>query len=165
MLFPPRAADLDPLDLQTALLRAAVGDYAAEAAVLLLVNAGHWLPELAAADLITVDYDDDPHGPPTGRAAGIGWAQVTWTELDRAIAEGRIVGSAGQLRLLRAAASLADGRPVALGDLAAGLDRDNLRLLLAAVAHAGGSHEHRATTPDGSPGDPLAPLAPWPVRD
>jgi hypothetical protein len=164
VLFPPRAADLDPLDLQTALLRAAVGDYGTEAAILLLVNAGHWLTELAAADLITVDYDDDPTGPPTGQAAGIGWAQVTWTDLDTALRDGRIVGSAGQLRLLRAAASLAEGHPVALGDLAAGLDRDNLRLLLAAVAHAGGSHEHRATDPDGHLGDPLPPLVPWPPR-
>ncbi|MCO7218295.1 hypothetical protein [Klenkia sp. PcliD-1-E] len=165
MLFQPRARDLDPDELQIALLRAAVGDYGTEAAILLLTNAGHWLPELAAADLITVDYDDDPTGPPTGQAAGIGWAAITWTDLDPAIRDGRIVGSAGQLRLLRAAASLAEGLPVALGDLAAGLDRDNLRLLLAAIAHAGGSHEHRATSPDGHLGEPLPPLLTWPARD
>jgi hypothetical protein len=164
VLFQPRARDLDPDELQIALLRAAVGDYGTEAAILLLTNAGHWLGELAAADLITVDYDDDPTGPPTGQPASIGWAQVIWTDLDAAIRDGRIVGSAGQLRLLRAAASLAEGLPVALGDLAAGLDRDNLTLLLAAIAHAGGSHEHRATTNGGHLGEPLPPLMPWPTR-
>ncbi|MCO7218588.1 hypothetical protein [Klenkia sp. PcliD-1-E] len=153
MLFPPRAVDEDPADLQSALLRAAVGDYGAEAAVLLLLNDGHWLPVLAAADLVFVDYDDDPAGPPTGRAAGIGWAQVAWTELEAAVRGGRIAGSAGQLRLLRAAASLADGQPVALGELAAGLDRPRLALLLAAIAHAGGSHEHPGNGLDGRTGD------------
>jgi hypothetical protein len=165
VLFQPRARDLDPDELQIALLRAAVGDYGAEAAILLLTNAGHWLPELAAADLITVDYDDDPEAPPTGQPAGIGWAAITWTDLDTALRDGRIVGSAGQLRLLRAAASLAEGLPVALGDLAAGLDRTNLRLLLAAIAHAGGSHEHRPTSPYGRLGDLLPPLLAWPTRD
>ncbi|GHE06885.1 hypothetical protein GCM10011381_00550 [Klenkia taihuensis] len=165
MLFPPRAVDLDPVDLQNALLRVAVGDYSAEAAVLLLVNDGYWLPTLAGAELIAVDYDDDPAGPPTGRPAGIGWAQVAWTDLDAAVRQGRIVGSAGQLRLLRAAASLAEGQPVALGDLAAGLDRPRLALLLAAIAHAGGSHEHRSTGVVGDVGDPVPPLVPWPAGE
>lgn len=165
MLFPPRAVDLDPVDLQNALLRAAVGDYSAEAAVLLLVNEGYWLPALAAADLVAVEYDDDPAGPPTGRPAGIGWAQVVWTDLDTAVRDGRIAGSAGQLRLLRAAASLAEGQPVALGDLAAGLDRPRLALLLAAIAHAGGSHEDPGTGVDGDVGDPVPPLMPWPAGE
>lgn len=160
MLFPPRAVDLDPVDLQTALLRAAVGDYGVEAAVLLLVNNGYWLPLLAAADLIAVDYDDDPAGPPTGRAAGIGWAQIAWIEVDTAVREGRLAGATGQLRLLRAAASLADGQPVALEELAAGLDRADLTLLLAAIAHAAGSHEHPSAGGHGSVADPLVP---WPA--
>ena len=48
-----------------------------------------------------------------------------------------IVGSSGQLRVLRAAASIADRHPVDPGDLAAGLDRRALTLVLAAIAHAG----------------------------
>jgi hypothetical protein len=85
VILEPRAADLDLADLETALLRAAVGDYSAEAAVLLLANAGHWLPQLQAAGLISL--------------------------------------------------------------------LDDVALLLAAVAHAGGSH-----------GDDQPPLAAWPVR-
>lgn len=144
MKLEPRAADLDLADLETALLRAAVGDYSAEAAVLLLANAGHWLPQLQAAGLVCLLDDVDGEGL---------WAQVAWPEVDAALRAGTIAGNGSQLRLLRAAASLADGQPVDLGDLAAGLDRAALTLVLAAVAHAGGSH-----------GDDLPPLAAWPVR-
>ena len=144
MILEPRAADLDLADLETAQLRAAVGDYSAEAAVLLLANAGHWLPQLQAAGLVCLLDDVDGEGL---------WAQVAWPDLDAALRAGRIGGSSSQLRLLRAAASLAEGQPVDLGDLAAGLDRAALGLLLAAVAHAGGSH-----------GDDQPPLAAWPLR-
>ncbi len=144
MIIEPRATDLDLVDVENALLRAAVGDYSAEAAVLLLANAGHWLAELQGTGLICVVGDVDGDGP---------WAQVAWPDLDAALRAGTIGGSSSQLRLLRAAASLADGQPVDLGDLAAGVDRDGLALVLAAVAHAGGSHS-----------DDLPPLAPWPVR-
>lgn len=51
--------------------------------------------------------------------------------------------SGGERRLLMLVASLADvGVGVELGDLLPGLDRKHLDLVLAAVAHAGGSHEH-----------------------
>lgn len=165
MLFAPRAADLDPVDLESALLRAAVGDYTSEAAILLLANGGHWLAQLAAADLITIDTDEDDTAPPTGHVPAVAWAAITWTDLDTALAAGRIEGSSGQLRILRAAASIADGRPVDLGDTASGLDRRHLQLLLAALSHAGGSHEHRDIDTNGYPGDPLPPLVPWPARD
>jgi hypothetical protein len=58
--------------------------------------------------------------------------------------------SGGERRLLLVAASLADpdGAPVALGDALSGLDRDALSLVLAAVAHAGGSHEHSGIVVD-----------------
>src|SRR4051812_31505980 len=46
VMFPPRAADLALSDVHTALVHGAVGDYADEAAVLLLINFGHWLPQL-----------------------------------------------------------------------------------------------------------------------
>jgi hypothetical protein len=145
VILEPRATDLDLVEVENALLRAAVGDYSAEAAVLLLANAGDWLPQLRGAGLICLLGDVDGEGL---------WAQVAWPDVDAALRAGTIGGSSSQLRLLRAAASLADGQPVDLGDLAAGLDRDGLALVLAAVAHAGGSH-----------GDDLPPLAAWPARD
>jgi hypothetical protein len=162
VLGEPQAVDLDPLDLESALLRAAVGDYAAEAAVLLLANSGQWLPRLQAAGLIDIALDGD--------AAGGGpWAAVLWGDLDHALRTGAIAGTGGELRLLRAAASLADGQPVDLADLTAGVDRAELTLLLAALAHAAGSHEHAdmAGDPDGLPhdGGALGPVVGWPIRD
>lgn len=64
------------------------------------------------------------------------------------------------------AASLADvGVGVVLGDVLPGLDRKNLDLVLAAVAHAGGSHEHSdfITNADGTGSFARLPsLYPWP---
>jgi hypothetical protein len=160
VLGEPQAIDLDLLDLESALLRAAVGDYAVEAAVLLLADSGYWLPRLQAAGLITLDVDVDEGGP---------WAAVQWADLDRALGTGVVTGSGGQLRLLRAAASLADGQPVDLADLTAGVDRQELTLLLAALAHAAGSHEHRSAAghPQAAPlgGPLLGPVIAWPSRD
>ncbi|MGY2080477.1 hypothetical protein [Modestobacter sp. SYSU DS0657] len=157
MFDEPRVADLDLVALEGALLRAAVGDYAAEAAVLLLANDGHWLPRLQTADLITIALDGALDGGP--------WAAVLWPELDGALRTGAITGTGSQRRLLRAAASLADGQSVDLADLTAGLDRDAVRLLLAALSHAAGSHEHRAVhrDADGVPhdGELLGPVVPW----
>ena len=50
--------------------------------------------------------------------------------------------SGGERRFLLIAASLAENVPDVLGDLVSGLDRENLDLVLAAIAHAGGSHQH-----------------------
>jgi hypothetical protein len=159
-MFELRATDLDLVDIESALLRGAVGDYADEAAVLLLINFGYWLPQLQSADLITVVPGVDEGGP---------WAQVAWPDLEAALSDEIVGGSAGDLRVLRTAAGIADGQPVDLGDLAGGLDRRGLMLVLAAIAHAAGSHEHREIIrgPDGVPylGDRLPPAVPWPLRD
>ena len=159
-MFEPRAVDLDLADVETALVLGAVGDYADEAAVLLVINSGHWLPQLQFADLITLvpDIDIDCDGL---------WAQIVWPDLESALVAGRIVGGSCEVGLLRAAASIAEGHPIDLGDLAAGLDRPSLTLLLAAIAHAAGSHDHRAASVDGNPygGPLLPPLAAWPVTE
>jgi hypothetical protein len=92
-----------------------------------------------------------------------------WSDLDRALRAGVITGSPGQRRLLRAAAGLAEGQPVDLADLTAGVDRAELALLLAALSHAAGSHEHREVhrDDDGVPrsGALLGPLFAWPDGD
>jgi hypothetical protein len=157
VIFEPRAADLDLVDVENALLRAALGDYSDEAAILLLITSGHWLPQLQHTGLITVDGDVEGEGL---------WAHIAWPDLDGALRIGTITGRNSDHQVLRAAASIADGHPVDLGDLAAGLDRHALTLVLAAIAHAAGSHEPRGITqgPDGvpHPGDRLPPLVPWP---
>lgn len=157
MIFEPRAADLDLVDVENALLRAALGDYSDEAAVLLLITSGHWLPQLQYAGLITLDGDVEGEGQ---------WAHINWSDLDGALRIGTITGRISDHQVLRAAASIADGHPLDLGDLATGLDRHALTLVLAAIAHAAGSHEPRSSgrAPDGvpHPGDGLPPLVPWP---
>lgn len=50
--------------------------------------------------------------------------------------------SGGERRVLTMVAGLIDEAPVDVVDVVAGLDRANLHLVLAALAHAAGSHEH-----------------------
>ena len=85
-IFEPRAAVLHPVDVENPLLRAAVGDYADEAAVLLLINLGHWLAQLQSAGLISLVPDDD--GP---------WARIDWPELDAALCSGSLLDSSDEL--------------------------------------------------------------------
>lgn len=74
--------------------------------------------------------------------------------------------SGGEGRLLMIAASLADvGVEVNLGDVLPGLDRKILDLVLAAAAHAAGSHEPSdlITHADGTASfERLSSLYPWP---
>lgn len=79
--------------------------------------------------------------------------------------------SGGERRVLDLAAALAsDEHPVALGDAVSGIDRKYLDLVLAAIAHAAGSHEHsEAVTEEDKDGVPriicfdrLGSLHPWP---
>lgn len=65
-----------------------------------------------------------------------------WLDADRITEDSIGVLSGGQQRMLRIAASLLGGEPVNLYEDVPGLDRDHLTLVLAAIAHAGGSHEH-----------------------
>lgn len=157
MILEPGAADLDPVDVENALLRAALGDYSDEAAILLLITSGHWLPQLQRTGLITLDGNVDGEGL---------WAHIAWPDLDGALRIGTITGNSSQRGVLHTAASIADGHPVDLGDLAAGLDRYALTLVLAAIGHAAGSHEHPrpGRDPDGVPhlGGWPPPLVPWP---
>lgn len=81
--------------------------------------------------------------------------------------------SGGERRVLAVVAHLAGGwdvvsglAPLDLGDVASGVDRAHLALILAAIAHAGGSHEHAGLRFDDE-GRPtglvrLPSLYPWP---
>ena len=65
-----------------------------------------------------------------------------WVDVDQISADTIGVYSGGQQRVLRIAAALMGGEPSNLYEDVAGLDREHLALVLAAIAHAGGSHEH-----------------------
>lgn len=67
---------------------------------------------------------------------------TTWIDVDR-LDDSLAVLSGGERRILNLVAALVDpARPIDIGDLASGVDRDHLDLALAAIAHAGGSHQH-----------------------
>ncbi len=108
-----------------------------------------------------------------GRFAGAGYPWIRsgdhgewWVEWETITGDAIGALSGGEQRLLRLVASIGGGRPVNLADALAGLDRGVLQLVLAAIAHAAGSHEHSDVRVDDT-GAPLAvdllpPLYPWP---
>ena len=83
------------------------------------------------------------------------------------LADRSAVWSGGEQRLARIALSLMGGDPVNLAEDIPGLDREGAELVLAALAHANGSHEHSGFTRDEA-GHPtgiaeLPSLYPWPT--
>lgn len=65
-----------------------------------------------------------------------------WIDADHINNDTIAVLSGGQQRVLRIAAALLGAKPVDLYQDVPGLDREHLSLVLAAIAHAGGSHDH-----------------------
>lgn len=108
----------------------AKGMYAIEAATELLIRG--FGGKFAGPGNPWVHTSSEPQGP--GHVSA-------WIDF-AAIPEEMDVLSGGERRFLSLAASLAEDVPVALGDVISGLDRENLDLVLAAIAHAGGSHQH-----------------------
>ena len=65
-----------------------------------------------------------------------------WIDFDAITNETTGVYSGGEQRMLTLAASLGGSRRISLGEALPGLDRSVTALVLAAVAHAAGSHQH-----------------------
>ena len=164
------ANDLSTDELVEALLRGASGMRTAEAFIRLLLAHGVWPVRLAAAEFVELSDEDEPEEP---RYAWVGWRHAV-----AALEAGTLTGGSGSdNRVLRIAASLSElGVPVDLADAVTGLDRHNLALVLGALSHANGSHEHKdyaAERPaDGSrpvvtadtPMLELGPVFGWPQR-
>src|SRR5260370_42057219 len=74
-----------------------------------------------------------PHGPVT--------AASDWEAAITALDSAELPSSAGEKRMLRLAASLADQAHVSLGDAITGIDERNLSILVSAVLHAGGRRQ------------------------
>ena len=113
-------------EVHEALRRWAKGLYPLEAGVELLIRA--FDGRFANPVQPWVREGDDP-----------GW---WWIDVEQMNEDSFGALSGGETRLLRIAASLLDGPPVDLSRNLAGLDRDHFQLVLAAIAHASGSHEH-----------------------
>jgi hypothetical protein len=112
-------------DIAEQLREWATGSYPLEAAVELLIRAhgGRFT---------------DPSHPWVDRIG----ADRAWLAADQIDPESTGALSGGEQRLLAIVGSLADGLPVDLHHALPGLDRPTLDLVLAALAHAGGSHQH-----------------------
>ncbi len=123
--------DESPTEITDQLRQWARGMYTTEAATELLIRARNG----------TFASIDRPWIKPTDHAHWIDFPAIT-EHLDGL--------SGGEQRLLRIAASIGsdEATPVKLGDVLSGLDRPTLRLVLAAVAHAGGSHQHSSLVID-----------------
>ncbi|MCL3863017.1 hypothetical protein [Actinotalea sp. K2] len=149
-------------EVHEALRAWARGIYPTEAATELLIRTA-----MVSTEQPWVQPGDDP-----------GWWWINFEELTRALNAGT-AHSGGERRLLSIAASLGGHSPEGfrLADALPGLDRKHLALVLAAVAHAGGSHEHHDTSAlenaaaAGLPldrsmlaGTPLGSLYPWPEQ-
>lgn len=126
-----------------AALRAwARGGYGTEAATELLIRALHG--RFASPSQPWIRIEDDG---------------TCWIDWDRINPDTTGALSGGERRLLAIAASIGGGQPVNLND-AVTIDRNTLDLVLAAIAHASGSHQHYTWA-----GDQLDSAHPWPAQD
>jgi hypothetical protein len=114
------------LSLPAALRTAAEGLYALEAATGLIIAHGTWLDRPDFACFIH-------HGTVT--------AAIDWEAAIAALDAGKLPSSAGEKRMLRLAASLADQAHVSLGDAITGIDEHNVDILIRSVRHASGRRQ------------------------
>jgi len=116
--------------LPAALRASAAGLFASEAAVNLLTGHRYWLtrPDFAAEYIHTF----------TAITGGTAAAAVCWPEAIAALDRGQLSGSGSENRILRLAASLADGIPLDLQDALSSLDDTNLQHVVTAIRHAAG---------------------------
>ena len=116
--------------LPAALRAGAAGLLAPEAAVNLLIGHRYWLTRPGFAG----EYI----GTFPGITDGTAMAAVCWPEAVAALDRGQLAGSGSENRILRLAASLADGIPVDLQDALNSLDDTNLQRVVTAIRHAAG---------------------------
>jgi hypothetical protein len=116
--------------LPAALSAGAAGLLAPEAAVNLLIGHRYWLTR--------PDFAGEYIGTFPGITDGTAMAAVCWPEAIAALDRGQLAGSGSENRILRLAASLADGIPVDLQDALSSLDDTNLQHVVTAIRHAAG---------------------------
>jgi hypothetical protein len=116
--------------LPGALRASARGLYACEAAVGLLADHQYWLTR--------PDFTGEFIGTFDGFTDGTPMAAVCWPEAVAALDRGQLSGSSSENKILRLAASLAEGIPVDLQNAITGLDDTNLQHLITAIRHAAG---------------------------
>ena len=127
---------MTPASLAEALHAHARGIYAHEAAVALLIDHQYWLDR---ADFLSQYVDTF-----SGLADGTPMAAICWHEVIADLDTGQLAGSSSENKILRLAASLANGISVDLHHNLTSLDDANLHHLITAIRHAAG----RRTQPE-----------------
>jgi hypothetical protein len=122
-----------PAPLHTALRVHARGLYPAEAGVELLISHGAFLPRSHFRDRFV-------HLGTSITDGTTPMATIDWPAAVTSLNTGDLPCSGGEQRMLRIAASLADGIPVDLRDALTGLDHHNIQRVVTAVLHASGEH-------------------------
>lgn len=117
-------------ELPAALRAHARGLYCLEAAVELLISNTCWLRR--------GDFLHHFVHTASGLIDGTPMATIDWPDAIAALDRGQLPCSGGEGRMLRLAASLAQGVPVDLADALTGLDSHNAELIAHAVNHATG---------------------------
>lgn len=118
------------IDLPAALRRQAKGMLCSEAAAEVLIGQRAWL---ARDDFVARFVEIAP-----AFVDGAPMAIIDWDAAITALGAGRLACSASEDQMLRITASLAVGVPVDLSAVVTGLDADNLKVVVASMAHAGG---------------------------
>jgi len=131
-IHPPEPA------LASAVRAGAAGLYSLEAACELIISTG-WLHR-----------DDFTQFISTGTSLTDGvteLAHIDWQAVITSRETGLLPCSSGENRILRLAASIADGIPVDLNDALTGLDQARITLVVCAVRHANGQRpaDHAAS--------------------
>jgi hypothetical protein len=116
--------------LPAALRTHAQGLHCLQAAAELLIGHAVWLQR---EDFLRHFVHSIP-----GPAGGAPMAAINWPEAITGLAQGHLPCSGSERRMLRIAASLADGIPVDLRDALTGLDGRNTELVRDAVTRATG---------------------------
>lgn len=114
--------------LATALTACAAGLCPLEAGTALLIAEGTFLRR----DDFTGRFIEH------GTSGGTPMVAIDWDAAITALSAGELPCSAGERRILAAAASIAAGIPVDLRDTATGLDSRNIQRLITAISHASG---------------------------
>lgn len=126
---------MTPAQLAAALRAQAHGLHRLEAAADLLINHGHFLPRNGFAERF-IHLSSSTDGVTTT-------AVIDWPATIAALNTSDLPCSGGEQRVLRLAASIADGIPVDLRDALTGLDHRTTNLVVTAILHATGNRGHR----------------------
>jgi hypothetical protein len=114
---------------------AAAGLYAPEAAAGLIIAHATWINR--------ADFRDHYIHHGTHLATGASLAAIDWPAAITALDTGQLPCSGSENRVLRLAASIADGIPVSLLDTLTGLHDANIAHVITAMLHTSGRRQHQ----------------------